>query len=145
MTHTHAHTLQEHLNRIPRTRTCRKLPGPVLKMWCLAKNTPRQTDRHTLKHSLSSHTHMHTHSRRPLPPSFPPSLSTMNGVSQSNHSRQLAAGNGIGLLKGSLGVKSLGVVLDTGDQEEEKPLRRCFTSASGSHLLSAVITTHHCE
>lgn len=39
----------------------------------------------------------------------------MNGVSQNNHSGQLAAGNGIGLLKGSLGVKSWGVAVDTGE------------------------------
>ncbi|KAM7384664.1 hypothetical protein PAMA_011831 [Pampus argenteus] len=51
-----------------------------------------------------------------------PSPSSMNGVGQRNHSGQLAAGNG--LLKGSLGVKSWGVVVDTGDQEEEKPLHQ---------------------
>ena len=57
----------------------------------------------------------------------------MNGVSQTNHSGQLAAGNGIGLLQGSLGVKSRGVALDAGDQEEGKPLRRL---AATYHQLS---------
>lgn len=99
--------------------------------WCLCLFLPGESLRHKIKPVLNTQTHTtHTHTLALLP-------SSVDGVSLCNHSWQLAAGNEIGLRKGSGGSGGWVWFWTLGTWKKK--------SFRGSCLSSAVISSRYHE